>query len=143
MTKESFQTIYDRIGPEPFDRLISAFYRRVKEDPVLSALYPEDDMPGAQRRLTLFVTQLFGGPHEYEAERGHPRLRMRHTSFRIDATARDIWIKHMLASLEEAEIPEPARSTMQQYFERTATFLINTGGEWHNNFLELKPGPDG
>jgi hemoglobin len=88
-------------------------------------MYPEGDLAPAARRLRLFLEQFFGGPRTYEEERGHPRLRLRHVPFTINQEARDVWVRHMLASLDEANIPEPARTTMQTYFERTATFLIN------------------
>ena len=85
---DSAQTVYERIGPEGFERLVRAFYRRVAADPLLSAMYPEDVEP-AERRLRLFLIQLFGGPATYSEERGHPRLRKRHMGFRIDQAARD------------------------------------------------------
>jgi hypothetical protein len=31
----------------------------------------------------------------------------------------------MLAAVDEAGIPEPGRTVMREYFERTSTFLIN------------------
>ncbi len=119
-------TIYEQIGEDGFERLIDAFYRRVASDPVLRPMYPEEDLSGAARRLRLFVIQFFGGPPTYAEERGHPRLRMRHGPFRIDQAARDVWMSHMRAALDEAAIPEPARSAMLDYFERTATHMINT-----------------
>jgi hemoglobin len=120
------QTVYEQIGEDGFERLIAGFYGRVASDPVLRPLYPEDDLAPAARRLCLFLIQFFGGPPTYSEERGHPRLRMRHAPFRIDQAARDAWVRHMLAALAEAAIPEPARSAMQEYFERTATHMINT-----------------
>jgi len=122
---KSPQTVYERIGPEGFERLVKAFYRRVAVDPLLSAMYPEDLEP-AERRLRLFLIQLFGGPATYSNERGHPRLRMRHREFRIDQAARDVWMRHMQAALVEARIPEPAYSELVRYFEATATAMINT-----------------
>jgi hemoglobin len=119
------RTVYDQIGPQGFERLVAGFYRRVAEEPILRALYPEDDLEPAARRLRLFLEQFFGGPRAYEQERGHPRLRMRHAPFRIDQAARDVWVRCMLAALDEAAIPEPAYSTMRAYFESTATGLIN------------------
>jgi hemoglobin len=121
----SRHSVYNQIGEDGFERLIDAFYRRVPTDPVLSTMYPIDDLAPAARRLRLFLTQFFGGPSTYREERGHPRLRMRHAPFPIDQTARDVWIRNMRASLNEAEIPEPARSAMLEYFERTATHMIN------------------
>ena len=122
----SSQTVYDQIGPEGFERLIDAFYRRVATDPVLRPLYPEDDLAPAARRLRLFLIEFFGGPDTYSQERGHPRLRLRHSPFRINQQARDVWVRHMRAALDEAKIPEPARSMLLDYFERTATHMINT-----------------
>jgi hemoglobin len=123
---DSPQTVYDQIGPEGFARLIDAFYGRVATDPVLRPLYPEDDLAPAARRLRLFLIQFFGGPDTYSQERGHPRLRLRHSPFRINQQARDVWVRHMRAALDEANIPEPARGTLLDYFERTATHMINT-----------------
>lgn len=120
------QTVYDQIGAAGFERLIDAFYRRVAADPVLRPMYPAGDLGPAARRLRLFLAQFFGGPMDYAGERGHPRLRMRHAPFRIDQAARDVWMRHMRAAVDEAGIPDPARSTMLEYFERTATHMINT-----------------
>lgn len=120
------QTVYEQIGDEGFERLIAAFYRRVADDPVLRPMYPEADLGPAERRLRLFLIQFFGGPRTYQQERGHPRLRLRHNPFAIDEDARDIWMRHMRAALDETAIPEPARSMMLSYFERVATHMINT-----------------
>jgi hemoglobin len=123
---DSSQTVYDLIGADGFERLIDAFYCRVATDPVLRPMYPEGDLAPAARRLRLFLIQFFGGPRTYSDERGHPRLRLRHNPFRIDQAARDVWVRHMLAALDEAGIPDPARGIMQDYFERTATHMINS-----------------
>ncbi len=118
-------SVYAQLGDEGFQRLVAAFYRLVAEDAILRPLYPEQDLAGAERRLRLFLIQYFGGPNRYSAERGHPRLRMRHAPFVIGPVERDHWIAAMTAALAEAQILEPARSEMKGYFERTATFLIN------------------
>ncbi len=123
---DSSQTVYELIGDEGFERLINAFYRRVETDPVLRPMYPEGDLAPAARRLRLFLVQFFGGPTTYGDERGHPRLRMRHNPFRIDAAARDVWVQHMRAALDEAEISEPAHGQLIEYFERAATHMINS-----------------
>ncbi len=122
----SSPTVYEQIGAEGIERVVAAFYRRVADDPVLRPMYPEADLAPAERRLRLFLIQFFGGPTTYSDERGHPRLRLRHSPFRINQTARDVWVRHMLAALDECAIPEPAHSAMRQYFERTATGLINS-----------------
>jgi len=120
-------TIYELAGGDaPFRRLIDAFYRRVQQEPLLRPLYPADLAP-SREHLFLFVTQYFGGPPRYNAERGHPRLRLRHAPFAIGQAERDAWVRQMLAAIDEAGFAEPARGTLRDYFERAATFLINQG----------------
>ncbi len=77
-------TLYDQVGGMPFfEALVDRFYRGVASDDVLRPLYPEADLAGARRRLTLFLVQYWGGPATYLEVRGHPRLRARHASFPI------------------------------------------------------------
>ena len=122
---ESTLSVYTQLGDSGFQRLVAAFYRRVTEDAILSVLYPKEDLPGAERRLRMFLIQFFGGPNQYSAERGHPRLRMRHMPFVIGQVEREHWLAAMMAAMKEAEIPEPAYTEMRDYFEKTATFLMN------------------
>jgi hemoglobin len=117
--------IYNAIGEEGFKRLVSAFYHRVKTDDVLSPLYPEQDFPGAEERLRLFLIQRFGGPATYSERRGHPRLRMRHAPFAVTEAARNRWIELMEHALAEANLPDEALPALRKYFLDTATFMIN------------------
>lgn len=119
------RTIYELVGGEAtFRRLVDAFYARVEADPVLRPMFPPD-MEDGKRAQFLFLSQFFGGPTTYAEERGHPRLRMRHNPFVIDGQARDHWLSHMLAALDDAGIEEPMRSTMTDYFERASLHMIN------------------
>lgn len=117
--------VYGLIGEEGFDRLVRAFYSRVRGDDILSPMYPPEDLEGAQHRLKEFLIQRFGGPTRYSDARGHPRLRMRHSPFAIDYRARNRWIELMEASLAEAKLPEEAIAPLRQFFHQTATFMIN------------------
>ena len=118
--------LYEYVGgDEKFALLVDAFYRGVESDPILRPLYPEADLEGARERLFLFLTQFWGGPQRYEAQRGHPRLRMRHLPFSIGEPERDAWLLHMRAAVEEVGIPEPAKAEMLAHFERVAHFLVN------------------
>jgi hemoglobin len=122
---EPIQTIYQAVGGmETFVRLVDAFYRGVESDPLLRPMYPAD-LTESREHLALFLAQYFGGPGTYSEQRGHPRLRWRHLPFPIDAAARDAWLRHMRAAVDETAIPEPARGLMLTYFEQTAQFLVN------------------
>lgn len=128
MPSGSMTELYERLGGgEAVTRIVAHFYRGVAEDPILRPLYPAD-LVGAEHRLALFLAQWTGGPHAYEAERGHPRLRMRHFSFEIGAAERDAWMEQMTAAVT-AEVASPdAASELLDALARTADFLINAGG---------------
>ena len=68
-------------------------------------MYPEEDLGPAADRMTLFLMQYWGGPNTYSAQRGHPRLRMRHAPFRIGAAERDAWLRHMRRAVDRLDLP--------------------------------------
>lgn len=125
MTLET-ATLYDRAGGMPFfERLVGQFYEGVAADPVLRPLYPEADLAPAQRRLTLFLAQYWGGPTTYNAERGHPRLRARHFAFAIGGSERDRWLVHMRTAID-AQAPAPdVRAELERYFDLAAEAMRN------------------
>jgi hemoglobin len=124
---DSAATFYDAIGGhDTFERLVSGFYARVANDPVLTAIYPDHDWAGAADRLLLFLEQYWGGPRTYSETRGHPRLRARHAEFRIDIEARDHWLAHMRAALDDLQLPAEADETLWSYLTLGADVLVNS-----------------
>jgi hemoglobin len=117
--------IYPLIGDDGFTRLVGAFYRQVPQDDILSAMYPPEDLAGAEQRLRDFLIYRFGGPERYILERGHPRLRARHIPFRIDRAARDRWMQVMDKAFAEAALPAEAEQLIRSFFEQMSTFMIN------------------
>ena len=117
--------LYARIGEEGFARLVRAFYAQVPGDPVLGPMYPAEDMTGAEERLRDFLVGRFGGPPRYIEQRGHPRLRMRHVPFSIDADGRNRWVALMDRALVEADIPADAVAVLTPFFHHMASFMIN------------------
>ena len=119
-------TLYQAAGGMPFfEALVGRFYAAVATDPVLRPVYPEADLDGARHRLTLFLAQYWGGPRTYDAERGHPRLRMRHFPFAIGAGERDRWLEHMRAAVDEVAPTPDVRQALLRYFEMGAEALRN------------------
>ncbi|MFG6401605.1 globin [Microbacterium sp. P04] len=111
---------------ETFRRLVATFYRGVAADPVLKPMYPEDDLGPAAERLTLFLAQYWGGPTTYSEQRGHPRLRLRHQPFHVNPDARDRWLTHMRAAVDELELPPLLEETLWDYLQRAALAMVNT-----------------
>ncbi|GAA3626527.1 globin [Microbacterium awajiense] len=120
-------SFYDEVGgADVFDRLVAGFYRRVADDDVLRPMYPEEDLGPAAERLRMFLVQYWGGPIDYSAQRGHPRLRMRHAAFHVDPDARDRWLAHMRASLDDLGLPPLHDATLWDYLQRAAYAMVNT-----------------
>jgi len=122
------QDIFSAIGEEGFVRLVSAFYKQIPQDDILGPMYAGRDLAEAERRLCDFLLFRFGGAMRYIEERGHPRLRVRHNPFPIDAAARDRWMQLMASALRNAALPGDAEMALKSFFEQTSTFLINRPG---------------
>jgi hemoglobin len=119
-------SFYEAIGGEPtVRRRVRAFYEGVAKDPVLRPMYPEDDLGPATERMTLFLMQYWGGPGTYSEQRGHPRLRMRHAPFSVGPEERDAWLRCMRTAVDSLGLPEPQHTTLWEYLERAAYFMVN------------------
>jgi len=118
-------TIYEAVGgAEVFTRIIENFYNGIESDALIRPMYPAD-LTESKRSMTLFVMQYFGGPRTYSDERGHPRLRLRHAPFSIGIAERDAWMKHMKNAIEAEHFAPPLETVLLNYFENTATFMMN------------------
>jgi hemoglobin len=118
-------SLYERVGGDAFFvSLVERFYEGVQSDALLRPLYP-DDLEPPKQHLALFLVQYWGGPHTYSAERGHPRLRMRHMRFRIGRAEREAWLQHMRAAVEASDASHSDAQALMGYFETAATSLMN------------------
>lgn len=121
------QTFFDAVGGEDFfNKLVDGFYLGIESDEVLSKMYEGHDLTEARRHLALFLQQYWGGPNTYQEERGHPRLRMRHFPFVIDADARDRWLLHMKTALDQFEIEPHLKDQLWTYLVTAAHSLMNS-----------------
>jgi hemoglobin len=121
-------TLYELVGGERwFVDLVGRFYDRVEDDPLLRPLYPADLAP-SRAHLAGFLVQYWGGPATYSAERGHPRLRMRHFPFHIGQAERDTWFAHMRAALAQGGLAPEVEEQVLAYFDTASTHLINAEG---------------
>ena len=118
-------SLYEAVGGEPvFHQLVEDFYAGVATDPILRPLYPEDLGP-AEDRLRMFLVQYWGGPGTYSEQRGHPRLRMRHSAWQVGEPERVAWLTLMRAAVERIDVPDQARAMIWEHLERAAYSLVN------------------
>lgn len=118
-------------GEEPVRRLAAAFYDQMDAtEPALAALH-ELDVEGrvSQRsrdNFALFLIEWLGGPKDFSATRGHPRLRMRHGKVSIGEGMRDAWLRCMAGALDARGVTGEVRAFLDARFADVANFLRNS-----------------
>jgi hemoglobin len=115
-------------GEAGIRQMVAAFYRRVRTDDLLGPMYPADDWEGSEERLVDFMLFRLGASNRYMETRGHPRLRMRHITFKIGIPERDRWLELMSAAMDETAVPATARSFLDPFFAQVADFMRNQAG---------------
>ena len=119
-------SFYEEIGGEAFFADLTAqFYAQVAVDPILRPMYPDTDLKAAATRLQWFLEQYWGGPTTYQENRGHPRLRMRHSEFHVNLAAHDAWLKAMRAAVDGVEMKPEHKEQLWGYLEMAAAAMIN------------------
>lgn len=122
---------YNMLGGEAgVRRLVDRFYDLMDELPEaweLRKLHPQD-LQGSRDKLFKFLSGWLGGPGLYEAEYGHPRLRMRHMPFPVDMLARDQWLLCMNIALDEQVEDELLKMQLKSSFANTADHMRNRVG---------------
>jgi len=112
-------------GEDGIRRMVAAFYRLMRTDDLLGPMYPQDDWQGSEQRLADFLLFRIGGVPRYLETRGHPRLRMRHVTFKIGVAERDRWLQLMTTAMEETAVPAAAREFLDPFFAQVADFMRN------------------
>lgn len=127
-------TPFDHLGGEPVvRRLVDRFYAiMARDEPALARLHPCDEQGRVQRenqdRFALFLIGWLGGPQDYIAAHGHPRLRMRHGRVAVDIAMRDAWLRAMKTALDEEGIGGELRGFLDARFAEVADFMRNRPG---------------
>jgi hemoglobin len=126
-------TPFARLGGEPTVRaIVEHFYDAMSElEPALAKLHRCDDEGRVTResrdRFALFFIGWLGGPQDYVATFGHPRLRMRHARVPVDAAMAAAWMRCMRKAFDDCNVAGDARDYVEARLGEVATFLQNTG----------------
>jgi hemoglobin len=117
-------------GGDKIRALVERFYDVMSErEPELAHLHPCDPDGRVARvprdRFALFLIGWLGGPEDYVAQHGHPRLRMRHGRVAVNLAMRDAWLRCMTTAMEELEIRGDVRTFLDARFAEVADFLRN------------------
>jgi hemoglobin len=127
-------TPYDLLGgADKIRALVESFYDIMSErEPALARLHacdPDGKVDRVSRdRFALFLIGWLGGPQDYIAQHGHPRLRMRHGRVRVDVAMRDAWLRAMHAAMDQRAITGEVRAFLDARFADVADFMRNVEG---------------
>jgi hemoglobin len=122
---------FDRLGgAEPVRALVEHFYDAMSElEPTLAALHPCDETGRVARRsrdrFASFFIGWLGGPQDYIAENGHPRLRMRHARVPVDDAMAGAWLRCMREAMNRAGVGEEVRGFLEAKLGDLTQFLRN------------------
>ena len=123
------QTLYEAIGGAPAVRsIVERFYPKVKADPLLGPIFPEDIRPVMEKQY-LFLTQFLGGPPLYSEKYGHPMMRARHLPFPVTPARAKAWLDCMARALAETDIPEPLQALVLERLSGPAYHFVNREDE--------------
>jgi hemoglobin len=113
--------------------LVERFYEAMTElEPALARLHPCDARGQVARasrdRFALFFIGWLGGPQDYVAQHGHPRLRMRHANVPVDAAMASAWIRCMRVAFDRSAAPPEVRAFLEEKLGDLVQFLRNRPG---------------
>ena len=107
MADEAPPTLYEHAGgAEALERLLNAFYDRVERDELISPLFPGGVSAEHRRNVTLWWTEVFGGPAAYtEQLGGYHRMLTRHRDLAITPAQRFRFVSLMSHAADDAGLP--------------------------------------
>ncbi|MBD3638662.1 MAG: globin [Crocinitomicaceae bacterium] len=119
-------TIYEKLGDKRLQQLLDAFYDRVFESEIIGPLFNKTDKLTIKDKQYCFLTQFLGGPPRYNEKYGSPKMRMRHLPHKIDAAARDEWLRLMKEAIETLDWDENYKTALYNCFPKLANHMVNS-----------------
>tara|TARA_B110000285_G_scaffold232193_1_gene302680 strand:- start:1585 stop:1947 length:363 start_codon:yes stop_codon:yes gene_type:complete len=118
------ETLYNRIGEERLTLLVDTFYEKIINHSSISSLF-QSDIELVKEKQFMFLSQFLGGPQLYSEKYGHPKMRARHMSHKIDDTAKDEWLKCMKASIDTLDLETDLAEALYNCFPKVAQHMVN------------------
>lgn len=130
--EDSGSDMYERIGGiEVIDKLVNDFYEIMSTDPVAEdcfATHSGREIRESAEKLKAFLAGWTGGPPLYMEKYGHPRLRLRHSPFRIGPKEGDQWLYCMRKALAKSTIDPGTQEELMTAFGHVTRMLTEGHG---------------
>ena len=100
-------TLYEWAGGGPaVARMINAFYYRVELDDLLSVLFPGGVSADHRDHVAVWWSEVLGGPSDYTAMGGYPRMLAHHLGLDISVEQRRRFVSLMSMAADDAGLPD-------------------------------------
>jgi len=118
------------VGEAGIRELINKHYELIKQSSI-AHLFPinAEDFEKAKQHSSDFFIQICGGRAYFNENRGAPQMIGRHAPFRINATAREVWLelyKPLLEELQKEGVTETSLRSFWDYLDIFSLWMINT-----------------
>ncbi|MEP6648825.1 MAG: group 1 truncated hemoglobin [Lapillicoccus sp.] len=119
------QSDYDAVGGgAAVSAVVERFYQLVVGDPRLAPFFDGVDMPALKRHQVFLVSQVMGGPVEYEGR----ELRDAHAGLNIGEDDFAAVVGHLVASLREFDVPADIIDRVVSALGATRPDIVTTEG---------------
>jgi hemoglobin len=138
-------TLFDWAGGQPaFEKLFTAFYKRVADDAILSPVFQHMSSAHADH-VAKFVGEVFGGPKLYTDINGsHATMVAHHIGKHLTDTQRRRWITLLLETADDVGLPDDPefRSALVGYLEWGSRIAIINSNAVENPIQPDAPMPE-
>jgi hemoglobin len=119
-------THYDRLGGKPAIReAVERFYARVLADDDLIPYFTDADVPAVKRHQVLLLSQVFGGPQEYDGR----DLAEAHRGLGITSAHYDQVVAHLVAVLVELGADDEVLAAAGEVVAGVKDDIVEAGAE--------------
>ncbi|MCL6517479.1 hypothetical protein [Alicyclobacillus sp.] len=120
------RTLFELVGGQrKLDAMLDEFIRRVKADPDLGPLYP-DDMSNLKSYYRDFAMEMLDGPKKWTEGGDASRLRQVHRDIPITKRRADAMVNCAMDTLEHFGVPKFVQEAAQQRLESAVYDMVNT-----------------
>lgn len=120
-TTDATQSDYDQVGGgRAVAAVVGRFYELIVADPHLAPFFDGVDMPALKRHQVLMVSQVMGGPAQYDGRSMHEanaHLDIRDADF-------DRVVGHLVAAVRQFDVPDDIIARVGGALESTRSDIV-------------------
>ena len=118
------ETLFERVGGfAQVSRIVSSFYDRVLDSPIMGPYFGHTDMKKQIDHQTKFISFLMGGPASFSDE----HIRQVHQRLEINAEALEEMVELMTETLEDFDFSDEDIDSVIEQLRSRAKLIVQEG----------------